>query len=57
MVDYLPGTGQKIAFNQHENDKIALVYRLLKDKGYEYRMRVYNFDQLDCDGLSFNKTE
>ena len=34
LHDFVPGTIQRIAFDQFKNNKIALVYRILKDEGY-----------------------
>ena len=42
MHDYIPGMVQKIAFDQINNEKVAMVYRILKNDGYIYRVRIYN---------------
>ena len=42
MHDYIPGMVQKIAFDQINNEKVAMVYRILKNNGYIYRVRIYN---------------
>ena len=39
---------QKIAFDQVDHSKIIMLYRILKDKGYLYRMRIYDIDKLEC---------
>jgi len=50
LHDYIPGTVQKIAFDQKDNRKIAMVYRILRENGYLYRVRIYNLTgELDCE--------
>ena len=48
LHDFVPGTIQRIAFDQFKNNKIALVYRILKDEGYTYRVRIYDLLALKC---------
>ena len=48
LHDFVPGTVQKIAFDQFKNNKLALVYRVLKDQGYIYRVRIYDLLALKC---------
>lgn len=48
LLDYLPGMVQKVAFNQYENNKFVVVYRILKDNGYQYRIRIYRIEEDRC---------
>jgi hypothetical protein len=48
LHDFVPGTVQKIAFDQFKNNKLVLVYRILKDHGYIYRVRIYDLLGLQC---------
>ena len=49
LHDFIPGTVQKIAFDQNGNKKIAMIYRILKNEGYIYRTRVYDVKGLSCE--------
>ena len=52
MHDFIPGMVQKIAIDQADHSKIVLLYRILKDKGYLYRIRIYDIKRLDCKSAS-----
>ena len=45
----MPGTVQKIAFDQVSNAKVAMIYRILKDTGYLYRVRIYDLKKFNCE--------
>lgn len=44
---YVPGVIQHIAMNQYYKDQIALVYRVINEKGQMSRVRIIN--QIDCN--------
>lgn len=48
LHDFLPGTVQKIALDQVDNTKIAILYRVLKDHGYLHRVRIYDLTKMPC---------
>ena len=48
LHDFVPGPIQKIAFDQTDNSKIVLVYKILTMDGYIYRTRIYDFKKLEC---------
>jgi hypothetical protein len=48
LHDYIPGIVSKIGFNQVSNEKVVFTYRILKDAGYFYRMRVYDLKNIQC---------
>lgn len=48
LHDFIPGMVQKITLDQADHSKIVILYRILKDKGYLYRLRIYDIDKLEC---------
>ena len=49
LHDFIPGTIQKIAFDQDYNKNVAMVYRILGSQGFIYRARTYTLSELTCD--------
>lgn len=48
LHEFIPGTVQKIAFDQVHNHKVALLYRILVDTGFIYRVRIFKLTELEC---------
>ena len=48
LHDFIPGTVQKIAFEQGKKMKVALLYRVLDDQGYFYRVRIIDLRKVNC---------
>mgnify|MGYP006893265485 CR=1 FL=1 len=47
----------KIAFNQPNYDKVVLMYRILEDRGYTKRIRVYDFNGLQCSSSTVSEKD
>ena len=55
LIDYVPGSVIKLAFDQPNNTRLAVAYRILTDTGYKQRLRVYNLTRLSCSNTISEK--
>lgn len=57
LHEFIPGTVQKIAFDQTYNRNVALLYRILSNNGFIYRTRIYDLKSLNCSRDTENEDQ